>query len=237
MQHDVKLQLVLKAEIWVTSISSCSVLLLDSAGNSHLFTVLNLEKKISQNKSRRMMSEEEVSHVSQPSLIYGKKRDCNVFSGFVLPRCENVSWTQASTWRPKTHVCTGENDTDWNNRKDIQIINIHRYKKKKKTLVQSCRNTKISIQNYKMCNNTVLETKAKVRSSSFVLSNSTVFSVRPPVPRIICTLLIWPVPPSLYNKVSDSWVMTKTYRLVETRQWENSRLMCAANGSMCLKQH
>lgn len=47
MQHDVKLQLVLKAEIWMlfTSISSCSVLLLNSAGNSRLFTVLNLEKK------------------------------------------------------------------------------------------------------------------------------------------------------------------------------------------------
>lgn len=56
-----------------------------------------------------------------------------------------------------------------------------------KTLVQSCRNTKISIKKkYKTCNNTVLEPNAKVRSLSRRLPWVTpscpyLASVRPPV--------------------------------------------------------
>lgn len=90
------------------------------------------------------MSEEEVSHISQSSLIYGKKRPCNVFSGVVLSplwKCklntfgfymmpENIHMYKKKTQKGKTE----------------KIYKLQTYTNIKKTLVQSCRDTKISIK-------------------------------------------------------------------------------------------
>ncbi len=146
-----------------------------------------------------MMSDDEVSHVSRSTGLCTFMEDTPLNRVRCIHRlCSlplGLNMLLHGSWFYERHL-----QDDW---ECPESPYKHKMKKRKsytnskqtyfdtKTLVQSCRNTKISIKKYKMCNNTVLEPRAKVRSLSR---------------RLLWVISSCPYPPSVHSRTSDYFV-------------------------------